>query len=125
MKTLALYLFALLISFKALALESPQNSNGYFQQQQSKASDPVVNVQDSRKIILAQANSSSSAREKVAAERQDGLINEIIISSLFILIYSAYWLQIMYRSNKIREQHNLCNVLEGNNITGRKAVKQR
>lgn len=125
MKTLALYLFALLIPIEALALESSQNSNGYFQQQQSKASDPVVNVQDSRKIVLAQANSSSSAREEVATERQDGSTNEIIISTLFILIYSAYWLQIMYRSNKIREQHNLCNVLEGNNITGRKAVKQR
>jgi hypothetical protein len=125
MKTLALYLFALLIPIEALALESSQNSNGYFQQQQSKASDPVVNVQDSQKIVLAQANSSSSAREEVATERQDGSTNEIIISTLFILIYSAYWLQIMYRSNKIREQHNLCNGLAGNNITGRKAVKQR
>ena len=125
MKTLALYLFALLISFEALALESSQNSNGYFQQQQSKASDPVINVQDSRTIVLAQANPSFSAREEVATGRQDELINEIIISTLFILVYSAYWLQIMYRSNKIREQHNLCNILEGNNINGRKAVKQR
>ncbi len=102
----ALYFFALLISFDAFAFERAEITTGYFKQQQSKVSGPVINVQNVRTVAWNQPNPSTGTYEQVGTEPQDEFATEILVYALIILIYSIYWLHnyglVKTRSEKLK-----------------------
>jgi hypothetical protein len=107
MKKIALYLFALLISFDGFASENSGITTGYFQKQESKAGDPVVNVPNVQTVALTQANPSTGTQEQVGAERQDEFSAEILVYALIILVYSIYWLHNYGRVKRSSARHKI------------------
>jgi len=107
MKIFALYLFALLISFNTFAFENAGMTTGYFQQHESKAGGPSVNVRDARTVALTQANLSTGIQEQVGAEPQDEFATEISIYALIILVYSIHWLQNYGRVKRTSAKHKV------------------
>ncbi|MBK8814979.1 MAG: hypothetical protein IPN42_05485 [Methylococcaceae bacterium] len=107
MKIFALYLFSLLISFDTFAFENAGMTTGYFQQHESKAGGPSVNVRDVRMVALTQANTTTGTQEQVGAEPQDEFATEISIYALIILVYSIHWLQNYERVKRSNAKHKI------------------
>lgn len=119
MKTCAFYLFALLFSFEALAFESPDITTEYLQQQESKVSGPVVNVQNEQTVAWKQPNPSTGTQEQVGTELQNEFVIEIFIYALIILVYSIYWLQNYGQVKTTRAKHKILE--RDTNINGQRA----
>ncbi len=96
MKKIAIYVFALILSFEVYAIESMDKATENFQQQQSQAGNRIIKEQNARTAPWSQASASIDTTDEVTSKSRPELFTELFIYTLIILVYSVYW----YKNNR-------------------------
>ncbi len=88
---MATYLFALILSVDAFALENQEKEN--LQTQQPQISAYFAGLQSQQSVSFTQHFPISTQLEQAQTESQDMLFTEIGVYTLIIMVYSLYWLR--------------------------------
>lgn len=92
MKTITIFLSALVLSVNALAFENVEKSNIDSYGQKSSRLDVALNQASLATDLLAQSVANGETKTQATINKQDELFIQVCVYLIIILIYSAYFL---------------------------------